>query len=258
MVRFSRFFRAHFHGIHAATMKNDGPISRFRRVCGRLYPQFSSLFRVRPRPATLIRQSWRSEKDTTRGNHDNHVVKPVLWKPPPAAGEAPSAAVRLAAIELDIALVDNIVRKLFAVLLHGDEHDDDVPGGAILSTRSPHWRGFIHQQLEELAREKAKYKEERLALLATIEAGQSTKRSSLIQGTCAVLGTTCRPNTAVDRTIAHARFPADESHHSSTADSSRQGHISRCTCFSYVSTKKANTITAVMSPRTSPLYSLKL
>lgn len=162
------------HAWRFTAMKQEGPLDRLRRVCGRIYPKLSSLFRAtRPPPAPAAR--FEKEKET-RGNH---VVK-SLWKPPVEV-EATSPAVSLAALELDIMLIDKMVRKLFRALLHGDSD------GTMLSTQTPEGRAFIHQQLDELRAEKARYKEEKLALLEKLDNRGGSDHLALISGTPAIL-----------------------------------------------------------------------
>lgn len=163
-------------------MKEDGPLDRLRRVCGRIFPRFSSFFRAaRPPPALVSAAQFEKE---TRGNH---VVK-TQWKPPvlPAESEPASPAVSLAALDLDIMLVDKMVRKLFGLLLHGGGGDRGEGETIIVSTQTPEGRTFIHQQLEELRAEKARYKEEKLALLERLEPREGSEHSVAILGAFAI------------------------------------------------------------------------
>lgn len=71
-----------------------------------------------------------------------------------------SIAVSLGATDLDITLVDNEVRKVLAAL-HGNK--DDTYAGRTNDT--PDGGEFLKKQLERLMKEKAQFKEKKLALL---------------------------------------------------------------------------------------------
>lgn len=71
-----------------------------------------------------------------------------------------SIAVSLGATDLDITLVDNEVRKVLAAL-HGSK--DDTYAGRTNDT--PEGGDFLKKQLERLMKEKAEFKEKKLALL---------------------------------------------------------------------------------------------
>lgn len=76
-----------------------------------------------------------------------------------------SIAVSIGATDLDITLVDNEVRKVLAALHGGRE---DTYAGRTNDT--PEGEAFLKKQLERLMREKAQFKEKRLALLQLQEA----------------------------------------------------------------------------------------
>ncbi|CAB1102344.1 unnamed protein product [Ectocarpus sp. CCAP 1310/34] len=76
--------------------------------------------------------------------------------------EAASIAVSLAAIDWDVALVDKDVRRLLEVL------QDDGSEGKTYAGRSnstPEGKAFLQNQVDGLMREKAQYKEKRMALM---------------------------------------------------------------------------------------------
>lgn len=76
-----------------------------------------------------------------------------------------SIAVSIGATDLDITLVDNEVRKVLAAL-HGTK--DEAYAGRTNDT--PEGAGFLKKQLERLMKEKAQFKEKKLALLQLQEA----------------------------------------------------------------------------------------
>lgn len=76
--------------------------------------------------------------------------------------EAASTAVSLAAIDWDVALVDKDVRRLLEVL-----QDDGAEGKTYAgrSNSTPEGKAFLQNQVDGLMREKAQYKEKRMALM---------------------------------------------------------------------------------------------
>lgn len=76
-----------------------------------------------------------------------------------------SIAVSIGATDLDITLVDNEVRKVLAAL-HGSK--DEAYAGRTSDT--PDGAAFLKKQLERLMKEKAQFKEKKLALLQLQEA----------------------------------------------------------------------------------------
>lgn len=102
-----------------------------------------------------------------------------MWSPPPAK-EQRSASVVAASLELDIRLVEDAMARVLGTLKKGQE---------------PHEvRGYLERQLEELAEEKARYKERKLTLLEKIVPNQpSHKRSLSVPRTLSSLANVAAP-----------------------------------------------------------------
>lgn len=125
----------------------------------------------------------------------------MVWNPPRATRaptRAPSPSVSVAALDVDIMVVDRCVRKLFRVL-HSTATNDSSGSSADflgMSSRTPAGRAFLQRQLEELMAEKARYKEEKLALLDQMEPRRRSRLPSSVPGT---MKTRARCNSSRDR-----------------------------------------------------------
>ncbi|CAN0080479.1 unnamed protein product, partial [Scytosiphon promiscuus] len=110
-----------------------------------------------PPPSTLM----------TAENEDAVCIRSAatMWSSPSPAKEEHSASVVVASLELDIRLVEDAIGAVLGTLKRGGE--------------SPEGRGYLRRQLEELAAEKARYKERKLALLAKCEPHQPSHKRSL-------------------------------------------------------------------------------
>lgn len=79
--------------------------------------------------------------------------------------------------------MDRCVRKLFRVL-HGTMNSGGRGGDFLgMSSQTPAGRVFLQRQLEELMAEKARYKEEKLALLDQMEPRRHSRLPSSVPGT---------------------------------------------------------------------------
>ncbi|CAN0190999.1 unnamed protein product [Ectocarpus sp. 6 AP-2014] len=156
-------------------MRKESSFSWCTRACARAYRSLLSLLRPRQQqtPARHLPQP--------PPGKDSKVCPPgkTVWNPPPAT-RAPSPSVRVAALDVDIMVVDRCVRKLFRVL-HGTTNSGGRGGDFLgMSSRTPGGRAFLQRQLEELMAEKARYKEEKLALLDQMEPRRHSRLPSSV------------------------------------------------------------------------------
>ncbi|CAN0090819.1 unnamed protein product, partial [Ectocarpus fasciculatus] len=174
-------------GSPAREMRKESAFSRYTRACARAYRSLLSLLRPQQQPPA------RRLPLPPPGKKDGKVSPPgkaVVWNPPPATRAPPSPAVRVAALDVDIMVVDRCVRKLFRVLHGTTNNNSDGCDFLGMSSRTPAGRAFLQRQLEELMAEKARYKEEKLALLDQMEPRRHSRLPSSVPDHEAVERTT--------------------------------------------------------------------
>lgn len=119
--------------------------------------------------------------------------------------DAESVSVALAAIEWDVALVDNDVRKLLGVM---KGKGSETYAGR--SSATPEGKAFLQQQIDGLMKEKAQLKEKRTALLGRqqgFQNGVAGAGAGAMADESAGPPAHQRPTTAAERRGAGAGSP---------------------------------------------------